>query len=450
MNRTPGDHDDLDLESRLSRHFRTEAAGTGGDDDWDDITARLRRNHRSRQRVAGGVAVVAMLAAGAAGFGIGRHRPADSGTQVSALGPSSPSSPAAASTPVPVVPRPADRATPSFLTEQGSTSLAPDAAQGGTNGEVFEGKYRVLTGPWAMTGGEPLGRLFVRTADGGIVVRGYRADYQAYDDGNPFWDPPDWCYPAGVLQADVSTDAVAGMAIADVYTSVRDGSIVGSVGLLGVGEGAPLMVAIAQLPAGADGARATFPGGAVDSMTATDGVVMLAGTVPASAVDQPSVKIDATAGGRTVASATLDWEMDMPSSDPACQVPAVTLPPPGDQPADAAAARAAVIHAFDTVYGPSSEADKEAAVDDPDNSLAAIRQQLATGAYADAVASAHARVDDLVFDRPDHAWVQYTILTSMGSFSQRFGEASVVGGTWKIAESTVCKDVSLAGIQCSG
>ena len=176
---------------------------------------------------------------------------------------------------------------------------------------------------------------------------------------------------------------------------------------------------------------------------------MLAAPVPQSAVTDPSSKIEAFAGGKVVASATLDWETQPPSASAECQTPTPTLPPPGPQPADPAAARAAVEHTFDVIYGPSTEAEKQSVVDDPDHSLAPIRAELAAGTFKDAVESARAQIDGVVFDQPDHAWVQYTIVTSMGSFTQRFGEVSVVDGSWKIAESSVCRDVALAGVHCT-
>jgi hypothetical protein len=55
-------------------------------------------------------------------------------------------------------------------------------------------------------------------------------------------------------------------------------------------------------------------------------------------------------------------------------------------------------------------------------------------------------VTDVSFDRPGRAAVAYEI---QGPFSStRTGEAVLVAGAWKVARSTVCADLALAGASC--
>ena len=174
-----------------------------------DLTTRLRRVHRRRQRVLGGVAIVAVFATGAALFGAGRARGAAAGAEVSVV---SPATPAVGSTPVPVVPRPDQQAAPSFASS-GATDLAKTAGAPFTvlaNGP--EG------GLWIQSSGGQQPMACVRAYRGGRHRRPlYRANYSPYDDGNPFWDPPSWCFPTGQLQADVSTDGAAWITGSPVY-----------------------------------------------------------------------------------------------------------------------------------------------------------------------------------------------------------------------------------------
>jgi hypothetical protein len=124
--------------------------------------------------------------------------------------------------------------------------------------------------------------------------------------------------------------------------------------------------------------------------------------------------------------------------------------PHGPGPSNPAAARAKVVAAFETVYGPDrTSSDRLARIDDPTGVRAAMQAALA-GPYASQAAQATVRVTDLAFDRPDHAWVRYDLGTGSSSppVGGRLGEARLVGGTWKVTRSTVCADLALAGATC--
>jgi hypothetical protein len=430
--------EDIVSEERLRTGLAARAANAMTAPDWDDLAARIRRGSRRRTRAAVAAGGVLAIAAAALGFAIGSaHDETDPGVDVQAVAPST----SVGSTPVPVVPRPADE-TEGFAA---SSTGAP---------RVNGADIRV------GSAGVPLGRVFVRTTSDGITVRGYRADYPPYDDGNPFWDAPGWCFPSGVLQADVSTDAIAAAVQGLTYATVRDGDLAATLSVIGVDEGAPVWVATVQAPDGTDMVRATFPGGGTDQMAPEQGVVALASPAKGDADADTPVRVEALVAGAVVASQSVtvqnSWfamggstvELVGPGAD-GCAVPAVTLPPPGEQPTDPAAARAGVITAVENAYnGSLPDEQRAASIDDPDQSLAPIRAELASGPFADAVKSARADVVDLVFDTPTHAWVQYDIVTNISTFSARFGEAVFVDGVWKLSESTVCHDVALAGVSC--
>jgi len=65
--------------------------------------------------------------------------------------------------------------------------------------------------------------------------------------------------------------------------------------------------------------------------------------------------------------------------------------------------------------------------------------------------AATAAVREIVFTAPDHAWLRYDIMVNGSQyFTDRFGEAVLIDGTWKVANDTICRDVRLAAIECPG
>ncbi len=144
---------------------------------------------------------------------------------------------------------------------------------------------------------------------------------------------------------------------------------------------------------------------------------------------------------RTESGRTVTRVVPVPRADlPACAPPL----PTGPQPADAVAAGASVRSAFDVVYDPTAGAARLDLLDDPrgvaDTTAAAI-----AGPYGSEVASTTATFGEVSFDRPDHAWFHYELSVGFGT---RTGEAVLVDGKWKIARSTVCADLALAGVTC--
>jgi hypothetical protein len=118
--------------------------------------------------------------------------------------------------------------------------------------------------------------------------------------------------------------------------------------------------------------------------------------------------------------------------------------PTGIQPADPSAAEAAVRSAANTVYNPSSGADRLALIDDP-TGVADTTARAAAGPYAAQVASTYGIIGEISFDRPDHAWFHYQLSAGFGT---RTGEAVLVDGQWRITRDTVCADLALANVTC--
>jgi hypothetical protein len=58
-------------------------------------------------------------------------------------------------------------------------------------------------------------------------------------------------------------------------------------------------------------------------------------------------------------------------------------------------------------------------------------------------------VDEIVFTDPDHAAVWFSIAVAGRTLlSHHRGDALVVDGIWKVARSTFCGLMALAGVQC--
>ena len=75
------------------------------------------------------------------------------------------------------------------------------------------------------------------------------------------------------------TDAAVGQVRDLRYDEVRAGTIVASGGVVGVAEGEPRWVVVAQVAPGVSDVRATFPDGHRDHLAPVDGIVVLTAPV---------------------------------------------------------------------------------------------------------------------------------------------------------------------------
>jgi hypothetical protein len=153
-----------------------------------------------------------------------------------------------------------------------------------------------------------------------------------------------------------------------------------------------------------------------------------------------------SAAGRTTDIGSLLGVVECPSR----------LPLPGEQPPDVEAARRGVTEAFWTVYDSDrTPADRLAAIHDP-RDIEQLSTVVAAGPAGAAMGASKSGVTEIVFDRPDHAWVEYDVVsTSLGPGRTTIGgigpgEAVLVDGRWKVTRGTVCNDLALASVRCPG
>jgi hypothetical protein len=439
-----------ELDDRIRQALARQASLLRERPDLDALNYRIARRDRRRTRGISAALVLALLAGPTLGFLAGR-----------AGGPGRPDvASGSGGDGVTVEDAPGPLPT---LAPRGSGSGAVLAA-GGT-------EEQGVAGPWYPGMQGPLARAFVRDVDG-TTIRVYRAavDTPTYA-GPPWWEPPPTCFPNGYVQADVSTDDAVGIVSGGLYAELPNTSVVGSLGALGVAEGAPLWVVVAQAPAGTSIVRATFPGGQDDEMEPVDGVAVLVGPASIEPGDpaeyETTVPLEAfDAGGRSLGSGTArvggsfvtaipeaassSAGISVAEPSPECFGPQ-QLPPPGaEQPADPAAARAEIERLFGVRYGDRTDEERLAGLDDP-TGMREVYEQLRTGPYAEQVLGSRVVFRDLVFLSATRAAVQY--ITEIPGYppdgvGQQFGEVVFVDGRWKLTRESVCRDVQLAGITC--
>ncbi|MGH9229337.1 MAG: hypothetical protein ACRD07_11550 [Acidimicrobiales bacterium] len=273
------------------------------------------------------------------------------------------------------------------------------------------------------------------------------------------------------MQADVSTGDAVGIVSGGLYAELPNMSVRGTLGAIGVAEGAPLWVVVAQAPAGAAILRATLPDGQADEMEPIDGVAVLVGPASIDPGDpaefETTVPLEAfDAAGRSLGTGTARSGAHFPavvhdsaegsaplSSDEQsaeCFAP-TELPPPGaEQPADPAAARAEIERLFGVRFADRTDEERLANLDDP-TGMREVYEQLRKGPYAQQVLGSRTVVRDLVFLSATRAAVRYeTEIPGYPpqAFGRQFGEVVFVDGRWKLTRESVCRDVRLAGVSC--
>lgn len=441
-----------ELDHRIRQALARQASSLREGPDLDGLADRIA--HRDRRRIRGlAVALVLALLAGPtlgylAGRGDGRER-SDVATGSGGERVTVEEMPGSLPTVVP----------------GGSAERGARAAAGGGVETLASERQSIL----ATSG--PLAKSFVRDVDG-ATIRVYRAavEPQTYE-GPSWWEPPTSCFPNGYVQADVSTSGAVGIVSGSLYAELPDTSVAGSLGAIGVAEGAPLWVVVAQAPAGAALVRATFPDGQADEMEPIDGVAVLvrpASIEPGDPAEyEETVALEALDGdGTRLASGTARSGTGYPSvlddeqhgsAPPSGGEPSAEcfgpqeLPPPGDeQPADPAAARAEIEGLFGVRFADRTDEERLAHLDDP-TGMREVYEQMRSGQYADQVLASRPVFRDLVFLSATRAVVQYVTEIPgypAEAFGQQFGEVVFVDGRWKLTREGVCRDVQRAGVTC--
>jgi len=432
-----------ELDDRIRRSLARQAGSLREPPDLDGLTDRITRRDRRRIRGLSVALVLALVAGPALWFVTGRGDDEPSadvasgaaGDRVTVDDPS---------TPLPTV----------VLGESGSGSMLASIE---SSVEVAGG----LPYPW-FTG--PLAKAFVRNVDD-TTIRVYRAAVDPPSAaGPPWWEPPPECFPTGYVQADVSTGDVVGIVSGALYAELPDAPVGGSIGAIGVAEGSPLWVVVAQASAEAAAVRATFPDGHVDEMEPIDGVAVLVGPASIDPEDPadyeanvPLEAFDADGGSLGGGTARSDAYFlaglpgpSLPAQNPQCFGPQ-ELPPPGEeQPADPAAARAEIEQLFGVRYADMTDDDRLARLDDT-TGMREVYEQLVNTSFREQVLGSRTVFHDLVFLSATRAAVWYeTEIPGYPpqAFDRQFGEVVLVEGSWKLARESVCRDVQLAGITC--
>lgn len=456
-----------DLRDLLSRRADATATSPG---DWQDLTVRMARRNQRSKRVLATALVAALLVGPLAGFAVARAvENTEPGGRVTAAGPGDAGASPNVST--------TDRA-----------MLSANAAG-------------VYVYPGA---GQNLEKLFRRTTADGIAIRAFISKLGTSNCQGDGWCPPADCFPDGAVTGEMSTEAAVGFASGSHYAGeAPDLRLTGGGAFGASGEGSPARWTVAQAGAQVKKVRVSYEGGGRDEMAPVNGVVLLAapadatksgGTVEAldgngnvlehadasqavgvvlgvntfSSDSSTSIKItagavvgqstpattiapSATGAGTVVPPAPSSGSSSSDGQLPSrCTPPPPSLPAPGEQPADAAAARTEIEHAFATAYngGLGSDDAKRAVVQDSD-ALKPVMDEIRNGTFAQQVKDATAQVTDVVFTSPTEAAVRYNInVANYSNFNDRIGRALLIDGHWKVARVTVCADISLAGASC--
>jgi hypothetical protein len=334
-------------------------------------------------------------------------------------------------------------------------------------------------------GDDPPGRLFTRVTDAGVEIRVDSGADEAMvmDFGMPMRDgAPGFCTVVDQAMATaISNDEVAQGWLPITQDAPPDPTPVMLGTMFGMGPGPGggngLLGVVVQLADDAVSARLTTPA-EVDEMAPIDGVAALAvsgagaadGDDTEDAAGAPFIPGAGQLGDITLTVLYRDGRVRQARGDDLMMGPlvwrgvgecfdafepeppptfseednpfAVELPPPGEQPSDPAAARAAIDAAMTTLYGAGDDVDVLALVDDP----FAMRETF--DRLADSVAEPDwsdvaVVIEELVFLSPVEAAFEYTLTAADAAVTrdEQFGRARLVDGAWRIGRGTICHDL---------
>lgn len=295
----------------------------------------------------------------------------------------------------------------------------------------------------------PLETVYERTIDG---VR-YRAQRgEPYPDEGDFyevdgWQPAEFCWPRADGRVTLDGPDVVDVVGMGWYTAIY-GDVVASPGVAGFSDDVPQTVVLVQTVPDATTARVEWPTGVSDETPVEGGVAVLVLPGVTDPWLEPDVLVEVdTPGGVVTVPLAGAFDVDEEFRD-ACSPPPPELPEPGEQPADPAAATAAVEDRFATLWdlGVDRE-DKADLLDDWTGVQDAIDEALEGSFGEDAAAAVHV-IEELVFTSPTDAWFRYRVETSVSTFTERYGTATLVDSGWQFPRALICQDLSLAGASC--
>ncbi len=433
----------MDIERQLSEHLTEAASSVSATPDLAEVEIGARRV-RSRRRVATGVAAAMLIAgAGGAGFGLGRGAGRSEGQVVA---PAQSADSDAEGDGAPAAAESGDATQPSPANEVAEAVPAPESI------DAPLGSPGTMSRDFKVGGDQmPAYELVLeRVTDSGITIRALRgeswySDEMAVPDASG-WVAPRWCHGDAELRIGLSGPGLIDVTSTSWFSELSVDAVV-SAAQAGWADGQPLAVIAVQVGDGITEVAATS-GEVSDRGAPTGGVVvlLLPGIDPYT--DGYAVDVTDASGTRALTDAELN-PMNTPEWHEACEPPPPALPEAGEQPADAAAAEAAVRGVFTELFGSTTPfEDKPAGLLDDDTGVAAAIEVARGGDYADAVATAEYTIEDFVFTNPTEAWFRYSIATGMSYFSQRYGTAHLIDGSWRISRGVICQDLALAGAPC--
>lgn len=285
---------------------------------------------------------------------------------------------------------------------------------------------------------QDLDRVGSRTVNG-VDIRLFRSTFDQPNTGNPLWDPPAGCFPTGSLMAQVSTPGMVAIVGTELYGLQPTEGVIH---LVGVAEQDPHWVVVGSTDASQVTVRLP-DGGSVDAPV-TDGVFTTAAKAPeADHEHAPSATV--VAGGQEIALGQWTGPTDERFYEN-CEPPPPALPPAGEQPEDPDAARAEIAEAYALAYGGGQGGPSQLdAFADPEAMAGVLEDLDASETFDSYRGKVSAVVGEIVFDSPTHAWLFYDIDPVL---TDRIGEAVLTDRGWKVANETMCADVSLVGVSC--
>lgn len=462
MDETPTPIEDRLRDALDAAIALTEAADGAPVADPADLARRRIRHHRRQRagRVAAAAAVVLVAAVGGWAVGLGSEEPADV-EDVAAEADTEATEGMETTIPSPPT------VDPSRLTvdPDGVPIVVPQppdpGVDSGAAARTASGSYtsRPPTQPWYSSAPLPTALVSSRTLDDGtrVEVRTNRYDPAVYE-LPPFWEPPAWCFPTGDVEIRTAAAGWAATTLTVRYAAAEDGTVDVRSRIVGSDGGDPHWVTVVHGPAGTASVRIDYPGGTADEAEPVDGLAVLSAPVADLDDDVPVVAVATAEDGTELARSEAPWDADelgAPAADPpseraACAVP-TDLPAPGpEQPADPAAAEAAVLAVWDATFGRPAEVTVEeqlAAVTDTRGVRPAL-QKVREGVSPQVLSETTIAIDDLVFTRPDQVFVHYTVVIATGTYADLYGELVLVDGTWKVSRQTVCDLAETGGGIC--
>lgn len=423
----------------LGQRLNDVAASANPRADLDAVLVEARRS-RVRRRAAGGLAVAGLITvAGIGGYQLGHGRDRSSAAAPTDVSTVDTSSAAGMTTTVPLsVPESTVSDAPAATMPNSSTTIGPSS---GDEKQSVEGSAG--NGPtelYSTINPPNVKQVAQRTVDGmrvSLHVLDYGEDMYG-GESSTGWKPPKWCNPQGAMQVRVAGPSWIDVLDTPWYSELRGGTRVVA-GVAGANESGSAMIAVVQVSDPAvTAASITYDDGFTDSAAVDNGYVILVvprvdastGVVSFDGGNHPSVDI-----GRAA-----PFEFDR-----TCQPPPPELPSPGEQPADPAAAEAAVRDVAARVFDGKPDLGNE--FDDITGLQDAV-DKVQSGQYADAASKGSIDINGIVFTSPTEAWIRYDLRTGNGTFPSHFGQAVLIDGVWKLTRQTLCQELGLAGVQC--